>query len=267
MELREYFDILKRGWWVIVAMLLLISGIGVYYSYAQTPIYESTTNFVVNPALRINETGDVLYSLDTLASRTTLATTYANVLASRTTVETAAAALGVSPVLMEDYVVSAVVLPDSNIIQLTVRGTSPDLAADLANAVGKTGEQNIRNLQEIYELRLVDTAVPNYEPVSPNHPIDITLSIMVGIAGGLAFVTLREILTQAFEVPQTGAVSASTNPVILPMSPLDPISMPHQISDMADRSSVAKNSPNGKSPRPKKKKPKKKKKSPSKKVG
>lgn len=222
MEIREYLDILKRGWWVVVAMVLLITGTGVYYSYAQTPIYESTTNFVVNPTLRVNETGDVLYSLDTLASRTTLATTYANVLASRTTVETAASKLGVSPVLMEDYVVSAVVLPDSNIIQLTVRGPSPDLAADLANAIGRTGEQNVRNLQEIYELRLVDTAVPNYEPVSPNHPIDITLSIMVGIAGGLAFITLREILTQAFELPQAKVVS-TVPPAI---SPLDPILPP-----------------------------------------
>ncbi len=265
MEIREYLDILKRGWWVVVAMVLLITGIGVYYSYAQTPIYESTTNFVVNPTLRVNETGDVLYSLDTLASRTTLATTYANVLASRTTVEIAASLLGVSPLLMEDCVVSAVVLPDSSIIQLTVRGPSPELAADLANAIGKTGEQKVRNLQEIYELRLVDTAVPNYEPVSPNHPIDITLSIMVGIAGGLAFITLREILTQAFELPQTGATPASAQPAAIPGSPLDPILPPETFRP--DLSTATAKTSNGNSPpSKKKKKPGKKKKSPSSKV-
>ncbi len=263
MEIREYLDILKRGWWVVVAMVLLITGIGVYYSYAQTPIYESTTNFVVNPTLRVNEMGDVLYSLDTLASRTTLATTYANVLASRTTVQTAASKLGVSPALMEDYVVSAVVLPDSNIIQLTVQGPSPDLAADLANAIGRTGEQNVRNLQEIYELRLVDTAVPNYEPVSPNHPIDITLSIMVGIAGGLAFITLREILTQAFELPQTGATPGSAQPAATLGSPLDPIPLPETFH--TEPPTEPENASNGNSP-PSEKKKSKKKKSPSSKV-
>ena len=224
MELRQYFDVLKRGWWIIVAMMLAVSGLGVFYSYSQTPIYESTANFVVNPTLRVNDTGDMLYSLDTLASRTTLATTYANILSSRTTVETAAAALGVSPALMEDYTVSAVVLPDSNIIQLTVDGPSPTLAADLANEIGKIGEQKVRNLQEIYELRLVDTAIPNDEPISPNHPIDITLSVMVGIAGGLAFVTLREILAQTLEQPYQPVTA--TEQSAIPVSPLDPISTP-----------------------------------------
>lgn len=253
MELRQYIDILKRGWWIIVAMMLAISGLGVFYSYSQTPIYESTANFVVNPTLQVNQTGDVLYSLDTLASRTTLATTYANILGSRTTVESAATALRVSPTVMENYTVSALVLPDSNIIQLTVDGHSPELAADLANHIGKIGEQNVRNLQEIYELRLVDKAVPNYEPISPNHPVDITLSVMVGIAGGLAFVTLREILAQTLEQPYR-PVTATGQPT-LPVSPLDPISPSIQNAKNPSLNGV---SQNGNSPKPKNKKKKKK---------
>lgn len=245
--------------------MLLISGIGVFYSYSQTPIYESTANFVVNPTLRVNETGDVLYSLDTLASRTTLATTYANILSSRTTVETAAAALRVSPILLEEYTISAVVLPDSNIIQLTVDGPSPELAADLANQIGKIGEQSVRNLQEIYELRLVDTAIPDYEPISPNHPIDITLSVMVGIAGGLAFITLREILAQTLEQPYPATVVSATpvTSVTLPASPLDPIPMPKKPNLPSSQNGASSNgvvSQNGNSPSPKKKKKKKKKK-------
>ncbi len=209
---------------MVLAMILLISGIGVYYSYSQTPIYESTANFVVNPTLLVSETGDVLYSLDTLASRTTLATTYANILGSRTTMKDAVALMNISPAMTKDYTLSTVVLPDSNVIQLTVRGSSPDLAADLANAVGKMGEQRVKNLQEIYELRLVDTAIPDYEPVSPNHPVDITLSVMVGIAGGLAFITLREILAQTLE--QSSQKSAAGQSSVVPISPLDPIPVP-----------------------------------------
>lgn len=256
MELHQYLNILKRGWWIIVAMMLAISGLGIFYSYSQTPIYESTSNFVVNPTLRMNETGDMLYSLDTLASRTTLATTYANILSSRTTVETAATTLGVSSDVLENYTVLAVVLPDSNIIQLAVDGPSPDLAADLANRIGKTGQQNIRNLQEIYELRLVDTAIPNDEPISPNHPIDIILSMMVGIAGGLAFVTLREILTQTLEQSYTSV--ATIEQPVLPISPLDPIPTPIQKTVTPSFESIPQN---GKPQKLKKKKKSKKKKS------
>ena len=75
----------------------------------------------------------------------------------------------------------------------------------------------------------MDTAIPNNEPISPNHPIDITLSAMVGIAGGLAFVILREILAQTLEQPRPpGTVVEQPGQPTLPVSPLDPIPLPIQ---------------------------------------
>ncbi len=220
MEIRQYWEILKKGWWMVVAMMLIVTGIGAYYSYLQIPIYESTAKVVVNPTGNVSGTGDMLYSLDTLASRTTLATTFANLLNTRTSIEAAAVSLGVNPLHLEDYTISVVVMPDSNVIQVQVQGPSPELSADLANAIGKIGEQSVRNLQNIYELRLIDKAIAEYDPISPNHPLDITLSLMVGLAGGLAFIILREILTQAFADSNP---TTPLNAIYIPTSPFDPI--------------------------------------------
>ncbi len=183
-------------------MALIFTGIGVVYSYSQTPLYETTATFVVNPNTRIAETYDLLYSIDTLAGRTSLATTYSNILESRANLETAALSLGIPLDMLADYDTSAVVLPDSSVILLQVKGPSPQLAADLANAIGSAGVDYVADLQAIYELRHVDLAVVESDPVSPDHATDMVLSTIVGIVGGLAFAILRQILAQALQKEQ-----------------------------------------------------------------
>lgn len=198
LQLQQYLRIIRESWWIILAIVLVSTGISFAYSYSQTPIYEATATFVVNPNARITKTDEVLYSLDTLAGRTSLATTYSNVLKSKVIIEQAAASLNVPPQMLEDYTINAVVLPDSSVLSLQIRGPSPALVADLANAVGTIGIKYIRDLQEIYELRRLDPAVVNSEPISPNHLVDITLAVMIGVIGGVAFAILRQLLAQSF---------------------------------------------------------------------
>lgn len=209
-QLQQYFRIIRDSWWIILAMILVSTGISVAYSYAQTPIYETTATFVVNPNVHITQTDEVLYSLDTLAGRTSLATTYANVLKSKVIIDQAATVLNVPPPMLENYTINAVVLPDSSVLSLQIQGPSPALIADLANAIGDIGVGYISNLQEIYELRRLDPAVIEAEPISPNHLVDITLGVMIGLIGGVAFAFLRQALAQETRTA-TPAVTGELN--------------------------------------------------------
>jgi capsular polysaccharide biosynthesis protein len=202
MQVQQYIPILRAGWWIILAVLLVTTGAGLAYSYAQAPTYEAAATFVVNPSVRIAETYDLLYSIDTLAGRTSLATTYANILKSRQVIESAAASLGLSPDNLAEYDINAVVLPDSNVLLLQVQGPSAHLAADLANTIGTAGLEYIGNLQGVYELRRLDVALVEPKPVSPNHVTNITLSVALGLLGGVAFVILRQVLLQLFSEEQ-----------------------------------------------------------------
>lgn len=208
MQIQQYVRILREGWWIVFASVLIFTGLGILFSYSQTPIYEATATFLVNPTARISETYDLLYSMDTLASRTSLATTYSNILESRSILESAVQSLGISLDALQEYTINSVVLPDSNVLMLQVQGPSPELAADLANAIGTSGVEFVGGVQAIYELRQLDTAEVELEPISPNHLVNIALSMIVGLSGGMAFLILREILSQAFR----GEEAASARP-------------------------------------------------------
>ena len=196
MVAQQYLHIIRQTWWIIIAALLIGTGIGLAYSYAQLPTYEATATFVTNPALRITDTGDLVESLDTLAGRSALVTSYCQVLKSQTIVEAAAASLGLSAEMVADYSISCVVLPDSSVLELQVQGTSPYLAADLANAIGASGVEFVGSLQEIYELRLLDAAVVNTSPLAPNHPLNALFGAVIGLMAGAAFVFLRYSLNE-----------------------------------------------------------------------
>jgi capsular polysaccharide biosynthesis protein len=134
-------------------------------------------------------------------------------LQSQVVLELAADALGVSPVLLEEYTHTAVALPDSVVLQLNVRGPSPTLTADLANAIGAIGTRYTRQFHEMYELQQVDLAATNAEPISPDHVQNAVLSAILGIIFGVGSVLLREALVYVASLrPEQQPSSASLAP-------------------------------------------------------
>ena len=110
--------------------------------------------------------------------------------------------------MIADYDINAVVLPDFSVLLLQVQGPSPVTAAALANAIGDAGLEYIRNLQEIYELHRLDLAAVVPEPISPDHPKDTLLSVMIGLAGGIAFAILRQLLLQSFSAQRLSILAS-----------------------------------------------------------
>lgn len=195
MDVQQYVQAIRSGWWILLALLLVSLGVGIAYSYSQTPVYESTTSFVANPAFRIDNNRDAIDSIDTLAARSGVVATYCQVLQSTVVFEQAAASLGLFPTdIVETYRANCVVLPDSSVLQVDVQGPSAQLTADLANAIGQAGLNYVSDLQEVYELRLLDTATVSSDPISPNHGLDIVLSGVLGLMGGLVLLFIRAAL-------------------------------------------------------------------------
>lgn len=192
MDVQQYVQAIRYGWWILLALLLMSLGVGVAYSYSQTPIYEATTSFVANPAFRIDNTRDAIDSIDTLAARSGVVATYCQVLQSATVFESATRSLGLfSADVAGVYRVSCVVLPDSSVLQVDVQGPSAQLAADLANAIGQAGLDYVSGLQEVYELHLLDEAVATATPISPNHGLDVLLSGVLGLMVGFIVLFIR----------------------------------------------------------------------------
>ncbi len=126
MEIRQYLSIARRWAWLLILGLILGAGGGFYFTTWQTPIYQSTTRFVL---LRPVQTG---YDYNSYLESQQLAKTYVQLLTSRPVLDAASAELGY-PVLAEQ--VRAQQSDDSQFIQLFVEDSNPDHAADIANVL------------------------------------------------------------------------------------------------------------------------------------
>lgn len=194
MDVQQYLQALRSGWWILLALLLISVGVGTAYSYSQTPVYEATTSFVANPTFSISDQGDVIRSIDTLAGRSGVVATYCQILQSGAIFEQASVSLGIHPADVGNYRATCQVLPDSSVLELDVQGPSAELTADLANAIGVAGLSYVAGLQEVYELVLLDKATPSSQSISPNHVLDVLVSAILGIMGGLIVIFIRAAL-------------------------------------------------------------------------
>ncbi|HNT24284.1 MAG TPA: diguanylate cyclase [Anaerolineales bacterium] len=191
MELRYYLRMLQRGWWIIAITALAALNVALISAYLATPIYQASARFVVSPNPELIKAADVLNSLDTLDKRSVVST-YAEFMQSSRIFQETSVALGLNADDLSSYEISAVVLPDANILELSVEGPDPQLTALLANSVGQRGIDYIKTYYQIYDINLLDPAAAPTEPTSPQPIRDAGLSLVLGAVVGVGLAILSE---------------------------------------------------------------------------
>lgn len=191
MEFRLYIQMLQRGWWMIALTTLVALNAALVSSYLATPLYRSSSRFVVSPNPDLITGRDVVNSLEALDKRSIIST-YAEFLNSRRIYKETLSTLGLTSDDVEDYEISTVVLPDANILELTVTGPDPNVAALLANSTGKRAIDYIRLLYSAYDISILDPATPPSLPFSPQPTRDASVAVALGLIGGAALAILSE---------------------------------------------------------------------------
>ncbi len=135
MEIRLYMRMLRRGWWIVALTALVAVNVALVASYLTIPMFQASARFVVSPSPELLG-GDIVDSLDTLDKRS-IVSTYAEFINSRRIYLDALQVLQLQETSMIEYTTQTVVLPDANILVLTVTGPDPQLAALLANTMGQ----------------------------------------------------------------------------------------------------------------------------------
>ena len=196
MEIKLYLRMLQRSWWIVGLTALSAVLAALISSYLTTPIYSSSARYLIspNPAyLGGSVDYNLIYSLDTLDKRTII-TTYAEVLNSPRIYNETIEPLGFSESDLIDYSYSAVVFPETNIIEFTVQGPNPETVVLLTNNVGQRAVSYVENLYQIYDMNLLDPASIPLEPISPQPLRDAGVASVVGVALGVGLALLRELL-------------------------------------------------------------------------
>ncbi|MBC7876536.1 MAG: diguanylate cyclase [Anaerolineales bacterium] len=198
MELNLYLQMLRRGWWVVALTALVALTVSLGASFLVTPQYEVLARFIISPGAIEASPNTVLQGLSTVANQSVMET-YAEVMNSNRIYDDALSFLQLQPEDIKDYSYESAVLPGSSILELTVTGPDPQLAAEIANAVGYQTIDFTRRLNQVINLDFLDLAVPTTIPSSPQPLRNAALAIILGVIGGLGFVFVREQLRASLE--------------------------------------------------------------------
>ena len=131
MEMRYYLRIIQRGWWIILLVILAAVNASFIVSYLTVPQYQTVSQFVVSPnAALFTDSWDVVSSLDVL-DRRTIINTYKEVLGSPSIYSTHPTIAALGKEGFEEYTSLVTVIPDTNIVQLSVSGPDEQMVVDI----------------------------------------------------------------------------------------------------------------------------------------
>lgn len=194
MEVKLYLQMLRRSWWIIVITTLATVIAALVVSYLTPPTYQATSRFIVSPSPSLITGGsNLLNSLSTLDKRSII-TTYAEILNSQRVYSETINLLQLDDVDLSDYRYRAVALPDANIISFSVTGPDPQVVYTLANAIGQHAVEYIHSLYQVYDLSILDAAVPPSIPIAPQPLRSTGVALVVGLALGVVLALIRELL-------------------------------------------------------------------------
>ena len=191
MEIRHYLQMLRKGWWIIVLTALIALNAAFLTSYFTEPTFLASAKFIVSPNPSIVNEYDVVSSLEALDKRSIVAT-YGEFLNSRRVYLNAIETLGLDEESMDDYTIATVVLPEANILELSVIGPNPELAATLANTMGSLTIDYVSSLYRAYDVSVLDIAIAPQVPISPQPVRDASLAVALGLIAGVSLAILSE---------------------------------------------------------------------------
>jgi polysaccharide biosynthesis transport protein len=187
MGLQQFLILVLRGWWLILLAVLVTAGSTAFFVSRQTPEYRASTTVELLP-LSALEARDVVNVYDLLDKRS-ISNTLARKAEGSAMAQQVANKLGIDVSVVTSANISAIVLPDSNIIEVSASSSSPDLAAAIGNTVAE--EMLGQTPDKILEVEAIDRALPPGTPIAPQPTRMLILGLISGLVLGVIFVLVE----------------------------------------------------------------------------
>jgi len=199
MTLKDYLDVAKRWWWLVLLGCVLAGGSAYVLTSRMTPIYSARALVLVNQV----QSPSVTTYQDILSSQS-LTKTYARLATSDINLQRAVEALGDQSLDLDALrgTVSANDVMDTQLIYITAEDADPERAANIANAVAGVFPEYIRDAQIAgadgqavkNTVFVAEEASVPVGPVRPNKTLNTALGLFLGLVVMLAAVALIEYL-------------------------------------------------------------------------
>jgi capsular polysaccharide biosynthesis protein len=184
---------------IIAAIATATSGIVSYFLL--TPIYQSSTQILVNQA----KTEQQLYNYNEVQTNLQLINTYNDIIKSPAILDkvieqekldiTTGTLNGMITVGSE---------ADSQVVNITVQNENPQKAADIANAIATTFKSEISTLMNVDNVNILTKAQigENASPINPKPVLNMAIALVVGLMAGVGLAFLLEYLDNTIKTEQ-----------------------------------------------------------------
>lgn len=208
MSLEAIKDFFKRYWWLILLAFAIGFGSAAFFTRRRPPTYRATTTLVVGPNETLKTTREVVDSLNTLDRRSVVAT-FAQLPSGRTVRERAQQQLQLAEAQLAPFEVRTAVVPDTNVLEVSVEGPDPRLAAGFADAVADQTTGYAREVYDIYGMKVLDRARVPAEPAGPGLSRNLLVGAVLGLLIGVGVASLFESLRRYGRGRRAAAAAAA----------------------------------------------------------
>jgi len=196
-ELRQYWEVLRKRW-VIVVVLPLIAALtsGIISFWVIKPVYQASTTLIVGQkASDAAKNAAQMLDNNVLLANQQLAKTYATIAQSRTVEQAVIKDLNL-PLTVEvfDKLIAITQVKTTEILEIQVTNTNPDLAASIANTMSQEFSKAVIEIKKVDSVSIVDKAVVPAKPVKPNKTLNVLIAFVVGLMASVGLVFMLEYL-------------------------------------------------------------------------
>ncbi|MFD2672706.1 YveK family protein [Marinicrinis sediminis] len=218
MELKKYFDTMKKRWWLIVLFVLVsCTTTFVFSTYYVQPVYEASTKLLVN---QTEDTGELPLDVNTLNMNILLINTYKEIVRSPAVMDEVVAQYPALNLTTEDLIERVRVDSESQtqVMTLSVQDPSYDVAAQIVNAVSVVFQSKIETIMNLKNVEILFDARPKSDPAPVNMSpmISLILSFILSLCAGIGMTFLLEYLDESvhseedleaqFQIPTLGMI-------------------------------------------------------------
>lgn len=192
-SLQELFSILRKSLWRILALTIVAALISFAVStFLIKPTYQAGTQILVTPKKQENDVIDA----SQVQSSVTLVNTYRVIIKSPAILEKVQAEVKNAPdnISALNNMITVESEQNSQVINVSVQNTDAALASNVANSVAKVFSDDITDLMNVDNVKVLSVSGIPTAPVSPNILLNTAIAAVVGFLLGVGLAFLREVL-------------------------------------------------------------------------
>jgi non-specific protein-tyrosine kinase len=197
-DLRDYLNVLRKRWHVILLATLVCVGAAGAMAFMQKPTYQANAQLFVS----VNEPGDQSQVYQQGLAAAQRVKSYADIVDSPQVTDAVQNQLHLG--LTSGQIAAEVTADnplDTVLLNLHVRDTDPARAAAIANAVADQFGKLVNDLEtpqgsatSPVKVSTVQKASVPAAPVAPNKKVDVALGLLLGLALGIGIAVLLDVL-------------------------------------------------------------------------